>query len=208
MFHQLSRALINFCIRNNIGTIVIGYNENWKQRANMGRRNNQNFVNIPFYTLVQKITYKAKLVSIKVVRIEESHTSKCSFLDNEPIQHHDQYVGRRGVYRNGRICRGLFKTKDGRIINSDINGAYNILRKAFPNALPVDGIEGLGLVPYSVKFTELNKLGNLNPTTNALPKVAKTDGTEVRGLADEMMARGPAGQPATSPVSETSKFIK
>jgi len=162
LFHKLTRALIAFCIGHNIGTVVIGYNEKWKQRANMGRKNNQNFVDIPFHQLVQKITYKAKLVGIQVVRIEESHTSKCSFLDNEPIQHHDQYLGRRGVYRNGRLCRGLFKTKDGNIINSDINGASNILRKAFPKALRADGIEGLGLVPYSVKISELNRSDNLN----------------------------------------------
>jgi putative transposase len=81
----------------------------------------------PLKRFIQMLSYKAALVGIRVVLVGESHTSKCSFLDNEPIQHHDHYAGRR-------THRGLFRASDGRRINADINGSYNILRKAIPNA--------------------------------------------------------------------------
>lgn len=143
-FHKISRAIINSCIENNFGTIILGYNNGWKQEIELGKRNNQNFVNIPFSKLVQQIHYKAELVSIEVKIIEESHTSKCSFLDNESIEHHDKYSGKR-------ISRGLFKTKNNILINADVNGSYNIIKKAVPNAF-ADGIEGIGLCPYSLGF--------------------------------------------------------
>ena len=184
VFHKISRALINYCVVNSIGTLVIGYNALWKQNCNIGKKNNQNFVNIPFQKLIQHLQYKAALIGITVVLVEEMHTSKCSFVDAEPIEHHDQYVGQRGVYNpeTKKVMRGLFKTKDGKIINSDINGAYNILRKAFPEAIRVDGIEGLGLVPYSLKLKELNQLNNLNPSVEALLKTAEAaDGIEASG---------------------------
>ena len=171
LFHKLSRALINYCVTHEIGTIVVGYNEGWKQKCRMGRRNNQNFVNIPFHRLINQIQYKAELVGIDVVKVNEDHTSKCSFLDVEAIEHHDSYMGTRGVYRSkenggdGKVSYGLFKAANGTIINSDVNGAYNILRKAIPEAITADGIEGLGLVPYSVKFSELKQLANLKSTS-------------------------------------------
>ncbi len=187
LFHKLSRAIINYCLKNDFGTIAIGYNEAWKQKINLGRRTNQNFVNIPFLKLINQIQYKAVADGIEVVVIEESHTSKCSFLDDECIEHHENYLGKRGVYVSkelggkGKVHHGLFQTATGLIINSDVNGAYNILKKAFPNAF-ADGIEGLGLTPCSVKFTELKQFVNLKSTQNALPKTVKVDGIEVVGL--------------------------
>ena len=196
LFHKLSRALVDYCLVHKLGRIVIGYNEGWKQKCKMGKRNNQNFVNIPFDRLISQIQYKAELVGIEVVKVEESHTSKCSFLDNEPIRHHDNYVGTRGVYRsqkvggNGKISHGLFKTATGKIINSDVNGAYNILRKAFPKAIAADGIGGLGFVPYSVTFAELKQLANLNTTIKHSRKQS-ADGIEVLGYC----RRGDPWQP-------------
>jgi len=184
LFHKLSRAIIEYCVQYGIGTIVIGYNEGWKQNCNMGKRNNQNFVNIPFHQLVNQLQYKADLLSIAVVQVNEDHTSKCSFLDKESIEHHEAYVGQRGVYVNGTVCRGLFKTQTGKIINADVNGAYNILRKAFPEAVNTDGIEGLGLVPYAVKFAELEQLANLKSTHKVLPEVTNADGIEVSRETD------------------------
>jgi len=204
LFHKLSSALIGYCTSQRIGTLVIGYNEQWKQNTRLGRRNNQNFVNIPFYRLVKKLQYKAALAGITVVLTEESHTSKCSLLDKEPIEHHETYLGTRGVWqqiddakfqqthagKKGKVCHGLFKTAAGNIINSDVNGAYNILRKAFPEALAVDGIEGRGLVPIAVKFskkeqdfTRLKQLAaNLDSSTDTLPNTILADGSEARGL--------------------------
>ena len=104
-------------------TIIIGHNKCWKQEINIGKRNNQNFVSIPFNSFISMISYKATLEGINVKIVEESYTSKCSFLDNERICKHESYKGRR-------IKRGLFKTSFGKIINADINGAFNIIRKS------------------------------------------------------------------------------
>ena len=99
--HKSSRSFIDHCISNDIDTIVIGYNEGWKQKSGMGKVNNQNFVGIPFLNLLKKISYKAENVGIKVIITEESYTSKCSFVDNEEIKKHSSYLGRR-------VKRGLF----------------------------------------------------------------------------------------------------
>jgi putative transposase len=143
-FHKISKKIIKYCIQNNIGTIVIGYNELWKQRIRIGKKNNQNFVQIPFAKLISMIEYKSKLIGINVIQHEESYTSKCSFLDNESIEKHEIYQGKR-------IKRGLFRTSNGILVNSDVNGAYNIIKKAIPNAF-AEGIEGLVLIPISVQY--------------------------------------------------------
>ena len=140
LFHKLSRLMVEYCKEADIGTIAIGYNERWKQNANLGRKNNQNFVQVPFSDLVQKITYKAILVGITVLLQEEPYTSKCSFLDREPIEKRDSYAGKR-------ISRGLFRSANGTIINADVNASYNIMRKAVPNSILDDGIEDVGLHP-------------------------------------------------------------
>lgn len=144
--HKISRIAIEYCIAHNIGTIVIGHNENWKQNADMGKKNNQNFVSIPFYILTNQIQYKGEEIGNQVILQEESHTSKCSFLDSETIGHHETYVGKR-------ISRGLFRSANGTIMNSDVNGSLNIGRKAIPKAFAkavADGIEGVVLHPKRV----------------------------------------------------------
>jgi putative transposase len=143
VFHKVSRRLIAYCVAHEFGRIVIGYNTTWKQGVGMGRRTNQNFVGVPFLVLVNQIRYKAALVGIEVLMVDERYTSKVSFPDGEPIQHHP-------TYRGQRVTRGLFRSSAGHILNADVNGAYNIGRKAFPEAFAVDGIEGVGLHPYSV----------------------------------------------------------
>ena len=142
-FHRVSKYIINYCLENDIGSIIIGYNKNWKQNINIGKKNNQKFVLIPFNTFVSQLIYKSKLVGIQVKMIAESYTSKCSFLDKEPIMKHSSYKGKR-------ISRSLFKTSKGHIINADINAAYNILKKGFPNAISADGIEVAGLQPQLI----------------------------------------------------------
>jgi len=145
-FHKASHAVIKYCVANNIGRILIGYNPNWKQEINLGKKNNQNFVAIPFLKLIHQLKYKGNLLGITVDTITEEYTSKCSFLDDEPISHHERYLGTR-------TTRGLFKSKQKRIINADCNGAYNLVRKAVPNAFIADGIEGVGLHPVLVKLS-------------------------------------------------------
>jgi len=144
LFHRISKNLIEYCIQNDIGTIITGYNEGWKQKVNIGKRNNQNFVQIPFYKLIQQIKYKAQLIGVQFDTIEEAYTSKCSFLDNEPIEKHKSYLGKR-------IKRGLFRSANKTILNADVNAGYNIMKKAFPNAISVDGIEAFGLMPQIIQ---------------------------------------------------------
>lgn len=121
-FHKVSRELVNQLVSNRISTLVIGYNKGWKQDINIGKRNNQNFVQVPFQRLIHMLIYKCNDCGISVVLQEESYTSKCSFLDNETIKKHEEYKGKR-------VKRGLFKTKNGSIINADLNGSLNILKK-------------------------------------------------------------------------------
>ena len=120
--HKVTTYIVNHAVSKNIGTIVVGYNKEWKQDTNIGKVNNQNFVNIPFYRLINLLEYKCRLKGIKFQTITEAYTSKCSFIDNEEIKKHQTYSGKR-------ISREWFKTKNGLIINADINGAYNILKK-------------------------------------------------------------------------------
>ena len=103
-------------------SIVIGYNQGWKNEINISKKNNQNFVNIPYAKLIDLIHYKAEENGIRVIMVKEEYTSKCSSLDKEEIKKHETYVGKR-------VKRGLFKTLAGLEINADVNGSLNILRK-------------------------------------------------------------------------------
>jgi putative transposase len=104
--HTVSRRLVDLLVAEQVGTLVIGKNVNWKQDANMGKRNNQNFVSIPHARFIDMLTYKCKLVGIAVIVTEESYTSKCSFLDMEPIGKHETYLGKR-------VRRGIFLERRG-----------------------------------------------------------------------------------------------
>lgn len=140
--HKSSRFIIDYCVTNGVKTIVVGKNVNWKQEINIGKRNNQNFVSIPFVTLINQLKYKGEEVGIIVEETEESYTSKCSFLDSEPICKSEKYLGRR-------VKRGLFSSSLKKLINADVNGSYNILRKVIPNALS-NGIARCGLHPVII----------------------------------------------------------
>ena len=120
--HKISRYIVNFCRSNNIGTIIIGLNKGWKNKINIGKRNNQHFVSIPHSKLINKIVYKAKLLGINVIIHEESYTSKIDHLAFEPLKKQESYLGKRKK-------RGLFQRSIGKLINSDINGAIGIARK-------------------------------------------------------------------------------
>jgi putative transposase len=143
--HTHSRRIIEMLVRERIGVLIIGKNDGWKQEISIGKRNNQNFVLIPHARFIQMLSYKAELVGIQVILVNENHTSKCSFLDDEPVQHHECYAGRR-------ISRGLFRASDGRLINADVNGAYNIIRKAVPNAFG-NGKAGVVVHPAGIAPT-------------------------------------------------------
>lgn len=138
--HKASHMLVNQLVSMGVSTLIIGKNTGMKQDINIGKRNNQNFVMAPIMKFADIINYKCQLEGIKVVFHEESYTSKCSFFDKESIRKHDVYMGKR-------IKRGLFKTATGRLVNADVNGAYNIMKKAIPNVIKTDGIEDFGVSP-------------------------------------------------------------
>jgi len=143
-FHKTSKYIIDYCVNNNIKNIVIGYNQDWKQNANMGKKNNQKFICIPYLKLIKMIEYKAFDVGIKVICHEEAYTSKCDALSCEKICKHSEYLGKR-------LKRGLFQSGCGKIINSDINGALNILRKVIGDVFIENQlIEGLVFNPLRI----------------------------------------------------------
>ena len=121
-FHKVSRQIVDTLVREHIGTLVVGYNAGWKQKSDMGKKNNQKFVQMPFARLVDYLRYKCEMIGIEFIAHEESYTSKCDALALEKIGKHESYLGRR-------VKRGLFRSSTGRLINADQNGALNILRK-------------------------------------------------------------------------------
>lgn len=139
--HKASKYIINWCIEHDVSKVIIGKNNNWKQGSNIGKKNNQTFVNIPFDIFINMLRYKAEEYGIVVVETEESYTSGTSFIDNEePTK--EFYNKRR------RIHRGLFKSNDGTLINADLNGAYQIMKKV----VPIKWDRGCGLHPVVVNL--------------------------------------------------------
>ncbi len=145
--HKASRFVVKWCVDHGIDTLVIGKNDGWKQEINHGRKNNQNFVSIPFESLLWKLEYKCEDAGIRFVKTEESYTSKCSFLDDEMMEHHETYLGRR-------VKRGMFRSAKKILINADVNGSYNIMRKVFPDAMQLAGGDrGCALHPVRINIT-------------------------------------------------------
>jgi putative transposase len=120
-------------VAEGIGTLCIGKHPLWKQHANMGRRTNQRFVAVPHARFIAMLTYKAELVGIQVLVTEERYTSKASFLDADPLPIFDP-AQPAPAFSGRRVKRGLYRAADGRHINADVNGAYNIMRKVAPDA--------------------------------------------------------------------------
>jgi putative transposase len=148
-FHKASRYIVNQLVSNNINTLIIGHNKEWKQETNLGKKNNQKFVEIPHSKLISMIKYKCALEGIKVIEREESYTSKASFIDNDKIPSYtkskkkfkEKIEFKEPIFSGIRIKRGLYKSKIEILINADLNGALNILRKEVPNAFNGYGIE-------------------------------------------------------------------
>lgn len=124
------RRVIDYCIINNIGTLVVGYNETFQHNSHIGKQNNQNFVNIPYGQLHNKLEYLCKLNDIVFVKQEESYTSKSSFWDRDNIPVYNADNPKEYQFSGRRLQRGLYKTASGKIINADVNGALNIMRKS------------------------------------------------------------------------------
>ena len=140
--HKASKFLIDYALKRDFHTIVIGNNKEWKQESAMSRKVNQSFIGIPHMRFIQMVQYKARTVGINVILTEESYTSGTSFLDNEdPVK--------ANYDKSRRIKRGLFISNNGVMINADVNGSYQIMKKVFPN-VSSDGIEGVALYPVRV----------------------------------------------------------
>jgi IS605 OrfB family transposase len=133
-----ARKIINYCLNNNIGTLVCGYNVTFQQNSNLGKVTNQNFVNIPFGKLRNKLQYLCKLYGIKYVEQEESYTSKASFFDKDEIPVYNDDNPKQYTFSVKRIHREIYRTANGYEFNADVNGAANILRKS-----KVVSLEGL-----------------------------------------------------------------
>ena len=151
--HKASRLMINTLIKQRIGTLVIGQNQEWKQEINLGKKNNQNFVQIPHNKLIEMLSYKAEIAGIKIILNEESYTSKASFLDNDPIPVYKKDEKNSSKFSGKRVKRGLYRTGNGRLVNADVNGSLNIMLKAVPNAFGY-GIEGVVVHPVRVTPTK------------------------------------------------------
>lgn len=128
--YNAAKLIIDYCIKHKIGNVVVGYNDGFQDRANLGRVNNQNFVQIPLGKLKSRLEYLSKLNGINFVLQEESYTSRASFFDNDDIPVWNPQNPVEAEFSGTRIRRGLYKTKSGILVNADVNGALNILRKS------------------------------------------------------------------------------
>ena len=125
--NKAARKVIDYCIDNDIGTLVVGYNETSQKDSNIGRRNNQTFVNIPYGKLRDKLEYLCELNGIMLVMQEKSYTSKASFWDKDVIPVYKSDDAEEYHFSRKRIHRGQYRTASGQVLNADVNGALNIL---------------------------------------------------------------------------------
>ena len=121
--------IIEYCMGNDIGNIVLGYNPEFQRNCNLGRRNNQNFVNLPLGRISEKLDYLCARNNIKFHKQEESYTSRSDFLANDPLPVYEPKKGKAYVFSGKRVSRGQYQSVAGRVINADVNGSLNILRK-------------------------------------------------------------------------------
>ena len=146
----MTTYIIDTCVKSDITIVVVGVNKGWKQGVSIGKKNNQNFVSIPYYKARNMLKYKCQLVGITYVEVEENYTSKCSAMDLEPLVKQRTYIG-------SRKHRGLFEYSRG-CINADINGSLNMIRKVAGNSVFVVNsagklVEGYAVSPQKVTIT-------------------------------------------------------
>lgn len=147
---KAAKKIIDYCIAHNIGTLVIGYNETFQRNPSMNKHNNQNFVNIPFGKLRSKLEYLCELNGIAFVKQEESYTSKASFWDKDVIPVYNADNPQKYHFSGKRVKRGLYRTANGKLLNADVNGALNILRKS--SVVSLDTLYSSGEVDTPVRI--------------------------------------------------------
>ena len=150
---KTARYIVNFCIKNEIGTIVCGYNLDFKRGMNLGKKNNQQFTQISFGSLREALKNLCERYGIRYVEQEESYTSKASFLDLDDIPVYNVENPYKGTFSGERVHRGLYRFSDGRIVNADVNGAANILRKSKQNFNFEELCRGLLASPLRIRVS-------------------------------------------------------
>ncbi len=145
--HTASRRMIDLLVQEGIGTLIIGKNPLWKQEINLGKKNNQEFVQMPHARFIELLQYKGALAGITVVVHEESYTSKASFLDLDDIPSYDHPRTEKPTFSGKRIARSWYRAANGQVIHADVNGSYNIGRKVAPTAFSGLGVGGAAVRP-------------------------------------------------------------
>ena len=148
--NKAARKVIDYCIANDIGTLVVGYNETFQRSSHIGKQNNQNFVNIPYGQLRDKLEYLCELNGIVFVKQEESYTSKSSFWDKDDIPVYNADNHKEYQFSGNRVHRGLYRTASGKTFNADVNGALNIMRKS--SVVDMNILYGRGEVDTPVRI--------------------------------------------------------
>ena len=148
--NKTARYVINYCIDHDIGTLVIGSNNDFQRSSNIGRANNQTFVNIPLSKLRNKLKYLCELNDIRYVEQEESYTSKASFFDQDDMPIYSKDNNNHYIFSGRRIHRGMYETSKGYAFNADVNGALNILRKS--NVVRLESLYTRGEVDTPVRI--------------------------------------------------------
>lgn len=126
--HQITSFLSLYFDEMAIEKVFIGKNVGWKQEIALGKKTNQTFTQIPFTTFILQLSYKCQLRGIEVIEQEESYTSKASFMDQDNIPTYGE-SNEKITFSGKRVSRGLYQTKNGFLLNADVNGSYNILVK-------------------------------------------------------------------------------
>ena len=147
---KAAKKVINYCIENDIGVLVLGYNDTFQRNTNLHKKDNQTFVHIPFGKLKDKLEYLCKLNGIQYVVQEESYTSQASFFDQEEIPTYEKNHPQRYLFQGARIRRGLYKTKQNYKFNADVNGALNILKKS--NVVNLEALYARGVVDTPMRI--------------------------------------------------------
>lgn len=147
---KAAKQVINHCINHDIGILVVGYNETFQRFSNLGKRNNQNFLSIPYGKLREKLEYLCGLNGITFIKQEESYTSKASFWDQDKIPVFTGFGKGSYQFSGKRVHRGLYQCKDGSVLNADVNGALNILRKS--NVVSLTALYDRGEVDTPVRI--------------------------------------------------------
>jgi len=151
--NKTARTIVNWCIERNIGTVIVGVNPGMKQDINIGGRNNQNFVQIPHWSLRNKIKSLCERYGLVYQEQEESYTSKASFLDSDAIPTYNPDNPQDYQFSGKRVKRGLYRTGQGHLINSDLNGAANIGRKSSHNGFNSEWVVAVLAQPLRVKIS-------------------------------------------------------